>query len=208
MSSSVVLAEQPTGQMYPRAHSEVSRGKTNAFLQVRRQTYTYIDKCNCINQGQYERIPACELYETCQVCLCKAKTYQPGILRNHAAWWIGSQFKAASVGCTCEFQHDPCLRNTNLMLVNAMLNREGQCSEFHKVLLRMGATDCWMQCMMSLQSSWASHWHVREITDDWPCCICCAFCQHQWNHIDAYIAHLIFCFGTNLTQNKCEMKHR
>ena len=97
-----------------------------------KKTYAYINKCNRMNPGKYEWIPVCERYETYQVCLCGARIYQPGILGNHTAWWIDSHFKAANVCCTCEFVHYPCLPNTHLMLVNATLNQEGECSEFNK----------------------------------------------------------------------------
>ena len=154
---------------YPRAFSECPCQQADASIQVTRQTYVYIDKSNRIHREKYERIPVCERHETCQVCLCTARIYQPDILRNHAAWWIDSQFKAAGVCCTCEFLHYPCLPNTILMLVIAALNKEGKCSEVHRTLLCMGPKDCWMQCMMSLQSSWTSHWHHRI---EFACSLC------------------------------------
>ena len=171
--------------MYPCAHSEIPRGNTNACFQITRQIYKYIDKYNRIHPSTHENNPVCERHGMCQVCLCRARIYQPGILRNHAAWSIDSQCKAASVPNT-NLKLKGAFEQRDLMLVSATLNKEGKCSAFYEAFLCMSLTDCWMQCMTTLQSSWNLHSHVRDITDDWPCCILFAFCKNQWNYIDTW----------------------
>ena len=169
--------KQAIGQMCPCAHSGTLRLHANAFLQFSRQTYTYIGKYDRIDRSKHEISQLCLRHGACHVCLCRARIYQLGILINHVARWVDSQWTAARVCCTCAFWNCLCLQYTsvkqqraferrNVMLVNATLNEEGKCSAFYKALLCIGFTDCWMKCMMKVQSSWTLHWHIRKITDE------------------------------------------
>ena len=77
------------------------------------------------------------------------------------------------------------------MLVDVTLHKEGKCSSFYKALLCMGPTDCWMQCMMPLQSSrdlrWLTLLHLFRVLPtsmEWHRSLYSALVvclRHQWN---------------------------